>query len=154
MNTNKRGFTLLEILLIIGIIATLVLVVIVALDPVKRFEDARNSRRLSDIQNILSAVQQYAVDNDGVIPDGITSHERQLGTLKERCDLSTNVCSANDPSCVNLSTTLARYLKEMPFDPQNGSAETTRYSITIDSNNIVTIKACDSTNGTIASVSH
>jgi type IV pilus assembly protein PilA len=153
MSTNKRGFTLLEILLVIGIIATLALVVVVALDPAKRFEDARNSRRLSDVQSILSAVQQYLVDNKGAIPDGIANHERQLGIVGGGCELTTNVCSISDSSCVDLSSTLARYLKEIPYDPQNGSVETTHYAVVIDLNNIITVKACDSTDGTIASVS-
>ena len=41
-------FGAIVVISIIGIIATLALVVIVALDPGKRFEDAKNSRRLSD----------------------------------------------------------------------------------------------------------
>jgi prepilin-type N-terminal cleavage/methylation domain-containing protein len=37
---QKSGFTLVEILLVIGIIAVLATVVIVALDPAKRFQDS------------------------------------------------------------------------------------------------------------------
>jgi type IV pilus assembly protein PilA len=154
MNTNKRGFTLLEILLVIGIIATLALVVVVALDPGKRFEDARNARRLSDIQSILSAVQQYMVDSKGTIPDGIIDSQLQIGDANGGCELGMGMCS--DPgagSCLNLAPLLARYLKEMPYDPQNASTAQTHYAIKIDANHIVTVTACDSTDATISSVS-
>ena len=39
--STRRGFTLVEILLTIGIIAVLATVVVVSLDPIERFQDAR-----------------------------------------------------------------------------------------------------------------
>ena len=155
MQKNKKGFTLIEILLVIGIIAVLATVVVVALDPATRFKDARNSRRLSDIQNILFAVQQYIVDNKGALPAGIDASERQIGTDTGDCDLSTTVCAVSNSGagCLDLSTELARYLKSLPFDPANGSSGHTRYSVSADTNNIITVRACDSTDETIAEVS-
>lgn len=155
MQKKQKGFTLIEILLVIGIIAVLATVVVVALDPATRFKDARDSRRLSDIQNILSAVQQFIVDNKGILPSGIDATERQIGTETGDCDLSTSVCSVSNSGagCLNLTTDLARYLKSLPFDPANGSAIKTHYSISADVNNIITVNACDSTDATISSVS-
>lgn len=153
MPEKQKGFTLIEILLVIGIIAVLATVVIVALDPATRFADARDSRRLSDIQSILSATQQYIVDNKGVLPSGLNTTEKQIGTGTSGCELTVGDCSANTSYCLDLSTDLARYLKSLPYDPQNGSAATTRYSIVADANNIVTVQACDSTDATISSVS-
>lgn len=153
MHTKQKGFTLIEILLVIGIIAVLATVVIVALNPAKRFADARDSRRLSDIQSILSAVQQYIVDNKGTLPSGLVTTEKQIGTAVTGCALTINNCSANTSYCLDMSTDLAKYLKSLPYDPQNGSAATTRYSIVADANNIVTVRACDSTDTTIDEVS-
>lgn len=160
-NTNKKknifseksGFTLLEILLVIGIIAVLAVVIIVALNPAKRFEDARNSRRLSDIQSILSAIQQYMVDNNGSIPSGITTSEMQIGGAGEGCELDTEICDAFGGGCANLAEPLGPYLKEIPLDPENGSIEFSHYSVQMDANNIVTVRACESTDETISSVS-
>ena len=42
---KRRGFTLIELLVVIAIISILAVVVFVALDPVTRFQDARDSRR-------------------------------------------------------------------------------------------------------------
>lgn len=150
---NKRGFTLIEILLVIGIIAVLATVVIVALDPAKRFEDARNSRRLSDIQSILSAVQQYIVDNKGSLPTRLDVAEKQISTSGSGCAISGECDVSGGGDCIDLSSELAKYLKSIPYDPQNGSNEATHYSVVADANNIVTVKACDSTDTSISSVS-
>jgi prepilin-type N-terminal cleavage/methylation domain-containing protein len=149
-----RGFTLIELLLVIGIIAALALIVIVALDPAKRFEDSKNARRLSDIQSISTALSQYIVDNRGTIPSNITQEEKQIGTAGSGCELSTDVCNiANTGDCADLSTTLGRYLREMPFDSEYGSADLTHYSVQMDSNNIITVRACESTDPETASIS-
>ena len=52
--TKKSGFTLIELLVVIAIIATLATVVFVALNPVQRFSDARNSRRWNDVNTMLT----------------------------------------------------------------------------------------------------
>lgn len=151
---KAQGFTLIEILLVIGIIAVLATVVIVALDPAKRFADARNARRLSDIESILSATQQYIVDNKGELPPGFADgYERQLGTASTGCELTNGPCSANLSYCLDLSASLAKYLKNLPYDPAVGSSERTQYSIQVNENNIITIRSCNSTDETISSVS-
>lgn len=151
--STRPGFTLLEILLTIGIIAVLATVVVVSLDPVNRFQDARNSRRLADIQSILSAVHQYVIDNGGTYPAGLDTTERQIGTATSGCNLGEKCSVGGENDCLDLSSTLARYLKDIPFDPDTGSEALTHYSIQLDSNNIVTVKACDSTDDDIDSVS-
>ena len=42
---RKKGFTLIEILVVIAIIAILAVVVFVALNPAQRIKDSKNSRR-------------------------------------------------------------------------------------------------------------
>lgn len=150
---QKKGFTLIEILLVIGIIAVLATVVIVALDPAKRFADARNARRLSDIQSILAAVQQYIIDNKGTLPTGIETTEKQIGVAGGGCSISSDYCNVDTSVCVDLSSELAKYLKSVPYDPGAGSSETTHYSIQANDNNLITVTACDSTDPEIARVS-
>ena len=48
-SSNLKGFTLIELLVVIAIIATLAVLVYVALDPVRRFQESRNSRRWTDV---------------------------------------------------------------------------------------------------------
>lgn len=137
---SKGGFTLIELLIVVAIIAILAVVVFVSLDPVTRFADARNSRRWSAVNNILTAVQEYIVDNDGALPAGLTTSQAstELGT-----------CG----TCDNLSTPLAPHLKTMPLDPQGGTAANTGYSVAVDANNIVTITADDAENSETINVS-
>lgn len=143
---NQKGFTLIELLVIIGIISILAATVIVALNPVARFADSRNSRRWSDINSIQTAIAQYIVDNDGALPTGLSTSmsETQLGSCTTG---GATLCSGAAASCVDLSTPLATYLKSLPTDPDAGTAATTGYSVAIDANNIVTISACGAESG-------
>lgn len=152
---KRLGFTLVELLLVIGIIATLAVVVFVALDPAKRFADSRDARRTSDAETILSAVHQYIIDNKGVFPSGLTDNEEWLlGASGNYCvnniKAAEGGCNANNNSCLDLTTPLARYLKSMPFDPKDGTMDITQYSIMKDSNGIVTVRACSAEGGNIS----
>lgn len=143
MSDRKHGFTLIELLLVVGIIAVLAGVVFVALDPAKRFRDSRDARRLTDIENILSAVHQYVVDNQGAFPAGIDTSKRQIGTASGGCQIS-GACEGSVDECVDLSQSLAKYLKTIPVDPAGGGTqERTHYAIQIDSNNLITVTACE-----------
>jgi len=153
---RAEGFTLIELLVVIVIIAVLAVTVYVALDPAKRIKDAKDSRRLTDMESLLTAVHEYIVDNKGALPTGLTTGmvENQLGSAATGCILNFGGCNvAGATDCVNLATPLAKYLKSMPIDPGTASAALTQYTIQVDSNNIVTIKACAQEGGTNLSIS-
>jgi type IV pilus assembly protein PilA len=114
----KRGFTLLEILLVVGIIAILAGIVILAINPTKQLGDARNAQRRSDVLTILNAIYQYSIDQNGVIPATITS--------TATCGLGSGIevgNGATGASYVDLYTTLingaasSTYLVAIPHDP-------------------------------------
>jgi len=56
MKNKKSGFTLLEILLVVGIIAILAGITIVAINPSKQLAQVRNTERKSDIKQIANAI--------------------------------------------------------------------------------------------------
>ena len=150
MFNQKKGFTLIELLVVIGIIAALTAVVFVALNPTKRFTDARNARRVTDADTILSAVHQYIVDNNGAMPVGIGLSASQIGTCVSG---GATLCVGATSTCIDLGATLGsnKYLKTNPIDPStSGSAATTGYSIAKDVNNLFTVNACLSEGTTIA----
>lgn len=148
---GKKGFTLIELLVVITIIAVLAVVVFVALDPAKRVSDSRDARRQTDVDSILTAVHTYVVDNGGNYPTGLAKNttEKMLGTGTGLAAVNTGGCGVAAGDALNLSTPLAKYLKSIPVDP-SGDDASTGYSIAVDANGIVTVKACNAQNSTIS----
>jgi prepilin-type N-terminal cleavage/methylation domain-containing protein len=143
----QSGFTLIELLIVIIIISALAVMVFVALNPVKRLQDARNARRASDVQSILTATHEYIVDK-GSLPTGLAigMSETQIGIggSAAACgNITTGGCNvALGTACVDLSGQLAPYLKSIPVDPKTGTAAETLYSVSVNANSTVTVKAC------------
>lgn len=136
---RDSGFTLIELLVVILIIATLATLVFVAINPIQRFAQARNSHRWNDVNSLLTAIHEYIVDNNGSMPTGINTTEKQLGTCVSG---GAATCTTTAAACLDLSTLLNKYLKSIPIDPSGGTAGTTFYSVVADANNIVTVRSC------------
>lgn len=133
---NRSGFTLIELLLVIGIIAILASIVIVAINPTKQLADARNAQRRSDVNTVLNAVYQYAIDNNGTLPGCLPS--ATVGTPYNICTIS--ACTDVTNGC-NLSSLTGTYLVSIPVDPSGASGNDTRYDISKDSNSRITVSA-------------
>lgn len=148
----RKAFTLIELLVVIAIIATLAVVVFVALNPAQRFMDARNARRLTDVGTILNAVHTYVVDNGGTYPASLPQdgNTYQLGSCA--APNGSVLCPAAQAACVDLSTDLASHLASIPQDPSVGSAVTTAYSISYTSG-IIRVAACGAEDGQIIEAS-
>ena len=117
----RHGFTLIELLLVIGIIAILASVVIVAINPTKQLASARNAQRAVNVNTILNAVYQYALDNAGILPPSITT------TATKICKSGANI-SCNNGVTLNLLT--GSYIVSLPIDPQVAATATgTNYTI-------------------------
>lgn len=151
---TKKGFTLIELLVVIAIISVLAVVVFVALNPAQRLIDAKDARRTADVDTILTAIHASIVDAKGALPTGLTTGmaEKQLGTAAAGAAISSGGCSVAAAAALDLSTPLVKYLKEMPIDP-GGTAALTKYSVEVDANNIVTIRACGTEGATNISAS-
>jgi prepilin-type N-terminal cleavage/methylation domain-containing protein len=149
----QKGFTLIELLIVITIITALAVAVFVALNPAQRLKDARDARRTTDVDSILTAMHEYIVDNKGSLPAAIgvgsTLPLTQLG-VGAGCALSTATCTTG-ATCLDLSSAsdLGKYLKTMPIDPLNGSSTVTKYAMSINTSGLVTVTAC-STEGSAA----
>ncbi|MFC1598320.1 type II secretion system protein [Patescibacteria group bacterium] len=143
MNQNKnkqKGFTLLEILLVVAAIAILAGIVILAINPNKQLADTRDAQRRSDVNTILNAVYQYAIDNSGTIPATITI------TQTEICVTGGTCTGLIDLSVLTASET---YLTSIPLDPTGSSANGAGYEILKTANDRITVVAPDAENTTI-----
>ena len=143
MKLVKKGFTLLEILLVIAIIAILAAIVIIAINPGKQLADARNAQRSTDVNTILNGVYQYAVDNNGNLPTTITT------TATEICNTG-GTCAA----LIDLGTLTAneKYLVKIPKDPKDSTVNSSGYTILKTVNNRVTVEATHAENGATITV--
>jgi len=129
---SRKGFTLLEILLVVAAISILAGIVILAINPTKQLGEARNAQRRADVNTVLNAVYQYAIDNKGTLPASLTI-------------TSTEICKTGG-TCTGLIdlavlTTAEKYLTSMPIDPSGGTTNGTGYNILKTANGRVTVTA-------------
>jgi len=130
---KQKGFTLIEILLVVAAIAILAGIVILAINPNKQLGDTRNAQRRSDVKTILDAVYQYSVDN--------SSLPIAIGTSQVEICKTGGSCSG----LIDLSvlTTSEKYLTSIPYDPTGSSTNGAGYEIFKTANNRVTVVAPD-----------
>ncbi len=115
---SDGGFTLLEVLLVVAVIAILAGIVIIAINPGKNLGDARNSQRSADVNTILNGIYQYELDNNGAVPPlaGTRTGAVAISTT------ATEICINTGTTCtglvdLNILTTAGKYLVSIPGDP-------------------------------------
>ncbi|OGG11901.1 hypothetical protein A2Z00_00920 [Candidatus Gottesmanbacteria bacterium RBG_13_45_10] len=105
LSTLRKGFTLIELLVVIGILAVLLAITLIAINPARQFSQANNTKRSSDVNAILNAVDQFAADNKGALPTNMPA----AGTV---ATIGNGALEAD--ICADLVT---RYLAALPVDP-------------------------------------
>ncbi|MBP6979744.1 prepilin-type N-terminal cleavage/methylation domain-containing protein [Candidatus Curtissbacteria bacterium] len=61
---NRLGFTLIEVLVVVGILGILITLVIVAVNPARQLQQTRNTQRASDLKAVQTALEAYRVANN------------------------------------------------------------------------------------------
>jgi type IV pilus assembly protein PilA len=145
------------VLIVIGIIAILATIVLVAVNPAHQFAQARNTQRVSNINAIINAIGQRMVDNQGSLSgvgsDGISCPVLNPGDI----DVIASGGNAENNS-IDLACLVPTYIPSaLPFDPQaqgaywNDSTHyDTKYNVMMDAQGRYTVSAPRAEGATIS----
>ncbi len=104
---GQLGFTLTELIIVLGIVFVLTMVVLVGISPARQFETARDNQRKAHISMVYGAFMEYAARNNGDFPDcgmgGVSSSPIDIYDCQE--------------------LVLEEYLESFPIDPDLGCVE-------------------------------
>ncbi len=162
---QNKGFTLIEILVVIGIIAILAAIVIIAINPAKQFAQARNTQRQAAVNTILNAIGQRIADNKGIFAGkynigavagvGGTDYfcnplpSAAVGVATEKIN-STARTSVTTAESGDLGCLVPTYVATLPIDPAilPADAPYIGYDVGVDPTGRITVcanKAADET---------
>lgn len=117
--SSARGFTLIEILVVIGMISILAGAVLVAVNPLRQFAQARNAKRVTDVSAILNAISNRIADNGGVYQ--LASSTPICGPDILQLPHTMTMGNAGGTDTVDVRQCLVpNYIPEMPIDPTIG----------------------------------
>jgi type IV pilus assembly protein PilA len=114
---KNLGFTLIEILVVIGMIAILATIVLIAINPARQFRQGRDTQRTSNVNAILNAIGQYIADNKGNSPTAVTTTKQDISTT------GANLCAVLVPT----------YIPALPVDPTVTTGSVTNCAANYDS---------------------
>lgn len=112
---RKQGFTIVELLIVIVVIAILAAITIVAFNGIQ--QRARDSERKSELVSIQKALEMYYTDNGGY--PGCNGVMYIAGGTRTACSVSNaNIVNALSP----------KYIATLPRDPVNVGANSYYYA--------------------------
>ena len=104
--TGERGFTLLELAVVIIFFAAMLTLSLFFLRPADYTIVRNESKRRTQVAQIVQAIQKYKADHDGQLPPGVSTSLKAISSGDDHFDL----CKYVVPT----------YLYDLPFDPSIG----------------------------------
>lgn len=135
--------------MVIGILAVLATIVLVAINPARQFKLARDSQRSANVTAILNAVGQNMADNRGLF-----YCDDDVFILPTTSTLIEAGSAADIAGCI-----VPTYIASLPFDPSAPDAHyvsavdyKTGYKVMSDTEGRVTVSAVSEMSGNAISV--
>lgn len=63
---NTKGFTIIEVLIVLAIAGLIMLIVFLAVPALQR--NSRNTQRRNDVSNLLGGISEFQTNNNGAMP--------------------------------------------------------------------------------------
>ena len=147
---TASGFTLLEILLSVGLLSVLAGIIVIAINPAKQLAEARNVQRRADVNSILNAVYQHAIDNNGLVAASIPSSATCPAPATNEICRTGGTCTG----LVDLAvlTDNQKYITSMAADPTGATTNGSGYFIAKNVNGRVIVCAPSAEQGATISV--
>lgn len=121
---SSKGFTLVEILVVIGLIVVLASVTLVAINPSRNLAQARDTQRRNIITELANSITLY-----------LSEEGNSLDTLGTAAGASIPTCPAvvsigTATGNINLSSVLVEeFIGQIPTDPLSGTTGDTGFSL-------------------------
>jgi len=135
----KKGFTLIELLVVIAILAVLMSVVVVTINPAEMLKKTRDTKRISDLDALRTALNLYLTDQQ-LFTDTCRASQvvgaPTIGTCTSPIGSTSQSPSGNWTSIDFTKISSGSPLSTIPLDPKNAttSVNTTTYAYYFKSN--------------------
>lgn len=148
----QNGFTLIEVLVVIGIIAILAAVVLVAVNPSRQFKLARDSQRSANVNALLNAIHENISEHRGSFICNGTMRSLPNTPTVVKFGTGFPTYTGDIASCL-----VPDYISALPFDPAIAAAHyasttsyDTGYEVFIDVNGRITASSTGELTPTIS----
>jgi len=121
MNSQDKGFTLIELIVTIAILAILVTAVVVALNPAEQLARSRDSKRTTDMDSLRSAFNLYlAQATTTVLADRTLTACKDAGSNRTLF-LSTSISTSTPSGFDKVATSTNQQIASTTQPEANGS---------------------------------
>lgn len=120
----RRGFTIVEMLIVLGVFAIVAAIVVAAINPETQLADARGGVRRVHLREIENSLTNYVISGQSLtnIPVGITN-------AKTICQQSVSAAECASAGGYSLSDLVPEFLVEVPKDPYESGDTLTGYGV-------------------------
>lgn len=147
MILNKKGFSLMEMIIVVGVITVLAIAMVAVYNPSSRIDDGNAILRAQASESLAQAIKQVISDNDG-LPIEINDIDHNMPTLLVRSGdpgTGTYYCEklGFDIPKVNIASYIAPSLGgELPIDPALSPASTDTGYYVYRRGNLFSVSSC------------